>query len=131
MLPQGFMEPLAPDQPSYFQWAFACVRSRAFNYGPNLLGLVPFLDMANHDVNPNADVRLVDSSSGQPLTREAAAAGQLPEAGASCVQLFAVKDVAPGDEVTMSYSGPQVSCGGRVGLGWPGFCWVGCMSPHP
>jgi hypothetical protein len=124
IMPPGFMEPLAADQPSYFQWAFGCVRSRAFNYAPNVMGLVPFLDMANHSISPNADVQLVDSSSGQPLTREQAAAGQMPAAGAGCVQLFAVKDIAPGDEITMSYSGPQV----RGVAGFPGLGRDLCQS---
>ncbi|KAG2447358.1 hypothetical protein HYH02_007686 [Chlamydomonas schloesseri] len=119
------MEPLAPDVPSWIQWAFACVRSRAFRAGPDAFAFVPFLDLANHADAPqagpppgpgggagagaqagpsvppanhvaNADFRASPPSSGSGE----AAAGEYFE-------LYALRDIEPGEEVTISYAGPK------------------------
>lgn len=52
MLPQ-LAQPTGPGGCTWMQWAFACVRSRVFQLGPNCYALVPFLDMANHAVAPH------------------------------------------------------------------------------
>ncbi|EFJ46131.1 hypothetical protein VOLCADRAFT_121106 [Volvox carteri f. nagariensis] len=113
-----FMEPLAPDVPSWFQWAFACVRSRAFRVGPDAFAFVPFLDFANHaDAPPNgttvngtspltanADFRL------SPATTRGTPGGDNgggSDDGVSYFELVALRDVAPGGEVTICYCGPE------------------------
>jgi SET domain len=72
--------------PTLLEWGLACVRSRAFQLGPSRFAYVPFLDCANHAVDPNADFRAA------------------PDAGA--VELVATGDLKVGDEVTLSYTGP-------------------------
>jgi hypothetical protein len=37
--------PAAPGAPSWLQWGFACVRSRAFGVGGEAWASIPFLDM--------------------------------------------------------------------------------------
>ena len=49
MFPQH-AQPTASDGCTWMQWAFACVRSRAFQLGPGFFAFVPFMDMANHAV---------------------------------------------------------------------------------
>jgi hypothetical protein len=43
--------------PGLLQWAYACVRSRAFFLGGNYFAYLPFLDMANHSSHPTAAYR--------------------------------------------------------------------------
>lgn len=45
------------DGPGLLQWAYACVRSRAFFLGGNYFAYLPFLDMANHSSQPTAAYR--------------------------------------------------------------------------
>jgi len=80
-------DPVDLDSCSWLAWAFACVRSRSLRLGDDMFAFVPFLDMANHAHKPNAAFRL-DEASG-------------------AIELVALGDVAPGDEVTISYSGPE------------------------
>lgn len=96
MLPE-LMEPLGPGLPSWLQWAFACVRSRAFKVGPEAFALVPLLDIANHSAKPNADFRAADSRSDSATAADADGGG---------FELFALEAIAAGVEVTVSYTGP-------------------------
>lgn len=80
----GLSDPIAKDQPTWMEWAFGCVRSRAFRLGRDRFAFVPFLDAANHDARPNAAFR---------------------ESG-GCVELVAVADARSGDEATISYCEP-------------------------
>ena len=73
--------------PSWLEWGFGCVRSRAFRLGPDAFAFVPFLDAANHSREPSCDFRL------------------LSEEGA--VQLVALREARAGEEATISYTGPQ------------------------
>jgi hypothetical protein len=66
------------------QWAFGCVRSRAFRLAADRRAFVPFLDVANHAQRPTAAFR---------------------ESG-SCVELVAVADARAGDEATICYTEP-------------------------
>ena len=43
--------------PSWLQWGFACVRSRAFELRKDCFAFVPFLDGANHAADPSCDFR--------------------------------------------------------------------------
>lgn len=43
--------------PSWLQWGFACVRSRAFKLRDECFAFVPFLDLANHALDPSCDFR--------------------------------------------------------------------------
>lgn len=43
--------------PTWLQWAFACVRSRAFKLADECFAFVPFLDVANHEEEPSCDFR--------------------------------------------------------------------------
>lgn len=85
----GFSTPMEePNAPTYIEWAAACVRSRALQVGPQAFALVPFVDVANHDhERPTADFKV--------------------EGGA--VALVAARRMAPGDEITISYTG-QAGC---------------------
>ncbi|KAI8468472.1 MAG: hypothetical protein J3K34DRAFT_10778 [Monoraphidium minutum] len=85
--------PAGPGAPSWLQWAFACVRSRAFKVGPEAWATIPFLDMANHATDPNADF--------------AAALPPGAGGGGDCFYLIAVEDIKAGDEITISYTGPE------------------------
>jgi len=73
------------EHPTLLEWAFACVRSRAFRLGESTFAFVPFLDVANHADAPTSNFRV------------AADGG---------VELVAVGDVAQGGEVSVSYTGP-------------------------
>ncbi len=53
----GLADEMGPGLPSFFEWAFACVRSRAFQLGEQRYAFVPFLDIANHSPTPNAGFR--------------------------------------------------------------------------
>eukprot|EP00775_Hariotina_reticulata_P012042 gene12042-12185_t len=55
LLPIEYMQPIDDGLPSYLQWGFACVRSRACQVGPQAFGMIPFVDLANHAGDPNAD----------------------------------------------------------------------------
>jgi hypothetical protein len=56
--------------------------------GPEAFAMVPFWDLANHDMQPNADFR-ASPQEGGPL------------------QLFALSDIPPNTEVFISYTGPE------------------------
>ena len=71
----------APGEPGPLQAGFALVRSRAFQLAEDTFAYVPFLDMANHALEPSADFM---------TTREE-------------FVLFARRDLAEGDAVTISY----------------------------
>lgn len=75
-------QPVEPGACTWMQWAFACVRSRAFRLGPECHAIIPFVDMANHALPPVAAFR--------------------PHQGA--IELLAVREVAAGDEATISYA---------------------------
>ena len=84
-LPAGVGAPLGDGLPTVFEWAFACVRSRAFAQG-DARCMIPFMDMANHAASPTCDF------------------GLLPDGRYA---LFAVKDVEAGEEATISYASAQ------------------------
>jgi len=150
------MTPIGPNLPSYLQWGFACVRSRAFRLGPQAFGCVPFIDFANHTDTPNADIRVqtaaADAAGQQQQQQEDGSEGSEgsgSNAGEGFVELVALADVAAGSEITMSYSGPggftnQVCrllgfCGEWLQAGFAsfGFCgssrvgFVGCLLLAP
>lgn len=77
---------MSEDGPTWLQWGFGCVRSRAFRLADEHFAFVPLLDVANHAADPSCDFRL--------------------NAGEGCVELVAVKDLQPGQEATISYTGP-------------------------
>ena len=68
------------------------------------MAFVPFLDFANHAATPNADFRVrptdESSSSSSSETSSSSSSGRV-------VQLVTVKNIAAGEEVLVSYSGPQ------------------------
>jgi hypothetical protein len=110
------MSPIEDGLPSYLQWGFACVRSRAFRLGAQAFGCVPFLDFANHADNPNADIRVVAAGAAAAGggAEQKAQSGEEEEGGGSSVsgeqgfvELVALADIAAGSEVTMSYSGQE------------------------
>jgi hypothetical protein len=115
MLPPEYMSPIDQGLPSYLQWGFACVRSRAFRLGPQAFGCVPFLDFANHTDNPNADIRVAAAAAAAAAVAEDQQQQQQgqEEGGSSVsgdqgyVELVALVDIPAGSEVTMSYSGPE------------------------
>lgn len=82
------------DHPSVLEWAFACIRSRAFRISADAHALVPFLDIANHADRPNADFAF-------DTTDEA-------------VVLAAVEAVKAGQEVTISYTGESGATNQRL-----------------
>jgi hypothetical protein len=43
--------------PSWLQWGFGCVRSRAFQLKQECFAFVPYLDVANHHPDPSCDFR--------------------------------------------------------------------------
>lgn len=57
--------------------------------GPDAYAMVPFLDVANHAGQPNADFRV--------------------NKAAGAMELFAVTDIPAGQEVTISYTGDERS----------------------
>ena len=75
---------------------FALVRSRAFALGGDAFAVVPFADLANHAASPSADLVV-------PFTAGNAVAGDPTQP--PCVRLVARRDLKPGDEVTICYSG--------------------------
>lgn len=117
LLPPEYMSPIEDGLPSYLQWGFACVRSRAFRLGAQAFGCVPFLDFANHADNPNADIRVVaagTAAAGGGAEQQAQQQSGEEEGGGSSVsgeqgfvELVALADISAGSEVTMSYSGQQ------------------------
>ncbi|KAG1664648.1 hypothetical protein FOA52_011785 [Chlamydomonas sp. UWO 241] len=82
------MEPAGNNSCSWLQWAFACVRSRAYKLGPDAFAMVPFWDLANHAMEPNGDFRV-------------------DPANAGALQLFALGDIPADTEVLLSYTGPE------------------------
>mmetsp|Transcript_1341 Transcript_1341/g.4645 ORF Transcript_1341/g.4645 Transcript_1341/m.4645 type:complete len:475 (+) Transcript_1341:42-1466(+) len=88
---------------SDLQWAFACVRSRAFTTGEHGRSMVPFADMANHTdaaQGPNSDFRCEGISwegSGRPAQQDL-----------DKFELVALRALGAGEEVLISYSGQQV-----------------------
>lgn len=108
LLPPEYMNPIAPGLPSYLQWGFACVRSRALQLGQQAFGMVPFADIANHSADPNADTRAAPAAPTAAGSESAAdAPQQQQQAAGGFVELLAVKDIPAGTEVTISYSGLQ------------------------
>ena len=123
LLPPEYMTPIEEGLPSYLQWGFACVRSRAFRLGPQAFGCVPFLDFANHTDAPNSDIKVAAASTAAAAAAAGSPSGQEQQQqqqqggeseGSSSVstsegfvELVAVQDIVAGSEVTMSYSGPE------------------------
>jgi hypothetical protein len=109
LLPPEYMTPIEPGLPSYLQWGFACVRSRALQLGKQAFGMVPFADIANHAADPNADTRAVPAApTAAAAAADAESSTDAPQQGSSgYVELVAVKDIPAGSEVTISYSGLQ------------------------
>lgn len=55
--PNSHPRPHFAGGPSWLQWGFACVRSRAFELRKDCFAFVPFLDGANHAPDPSCDFR--------------------------------------------------------------------------
>lgn len=53
----GLADAMGPGLPTFFEWAFACVRSRAFRLNSQRYAFVPFADIANHSAQPNVGFR--------------------------------------------------------------------------
>jgi SET domain len=83
------------------QWGFGCVRSRALQLGASVFGMVPFADVANHADDPSADIKIVPADS----SSSAGGGSSSSSSTGGYVQLVARRAVAPGDEVSISYSG--------------------------
>jgi len=81
----GLGVPMEDDGPTWMEYAFGCVRSRAFTHGDGRYAFVPILDAANHALEPNADFSF------NPNTNK--------------ILLFAMEDIAEGEEITISYTG--------------------------
>jgi hypothetical protein len=79
--------PLHAGGSTWLQWGFGCVRSRAFQLRPDCFASVPLLDVANHAPDPSCGYRLSE--------------------GGGHVELVAMRQLAPGEEATISYTGPQ------------------------
>eukprot|EP00611_Tribonema_gayanum_P022634 TRINITY_DN4587_c0_g1_i1.p1 TRINITY_DN4587_c0_g1~~TRINITY_DN4587_c0_g1_i1.p1 ORF type:complete len:288 (-),score=101.68 TRINITY_DN4587_c0_g1_i1:82-945(-) len=94
--------------PFALQWAFALVRSRAFSAGNDQFAFVPFLDMANHNFNPNANFTF-DSAIGS-------------------FKLTALTDVKAGSQVFISYG--QTLDDGKLATQY-GFCVASDENPNP
>ncbi|PRW55940.1 set domain [Chlorella sorokiniana] len=90
--------------PSWLQWSFACVRSRAFELRKDCFGFVPFLDGANHAPDPSCDFRL--------------------SADGHAVELVALHPLQAGDEATISYTGPAGMTNQRL-MAQYGFVFTG------
>jgi len=69
--------------PNALMWCFSMVRSRVFSASSDRFAFVPFLDMCNHWVEPNADYKYNEES--------------------NSFDLFALRPIARGDEVLISY----------------------------
>lgn len=82
--------------PTPLQWGLACVRSRAFQLSATRFAYVPFLDLANHAFSPTAGYR------------------PAPENEPPAVELVATEDIKAGQEVTISYTGPQGATNRRL-----------------
>lgn len=78
-------------------WAAACVRSRNFALTDELFAVAPFLDMANHAAQPNAEVGT-----------QATAIARLKGVPTGNLQIVATRPIEAGDEVTISY-GPNMT----------------------
>ena len=78
------------DEPSWMAWAFACVRSRAYKIDEASFALVPQMDLANHSVQPNANFRTSPD-----------------ESKLKALELVALKEIKAGEEVFISYTGPE------------------------
>jgi hypothetical protein len=113
LLPPEYMTPIEEGLPSYLQWGFACVRSRAFKLGPQAFGCVPFLDFANHADAPNADISVTAAAAGSEQQQQQEDEQERGEEASSIsssegyVELLALADIPAGSEITMSYSGPE------------------------
>jgi len=83
--------------PSPMEWAFAVVRSRCVKIVENWFGILPILDMANHSLDPSADVKMLVSGEDE--------SGQITDVNISDMTLClcANRDLKEGDEVTISY----------------------------
>ena len=81
----GLSTPACEGGPTWFQWAFACVRSRAFRLGQDTFAFVPFLDTVNHAQEPNANFEM------SPDRKH--------------VNLVSLKNIDEEAEVTISYTG--------------------------
>ena len=71
-----------------FAWAFAMVRSRCFQVSADWFAVVPVIEIANHALVSNAEFAVVGGE------------GSMEE---GCCVLRATRDVAPGEEVLISY----------------------------
>ncbi len=70
--------------------------------GPDAFAFVPFLDLANHadQTNPASPAPNADFRVAQPQEAQNGTAG-----ASSCFELVAVRPLAAGEEVTISYCG--------------------------
>lgn len=81
--------------------------------------MVPFLDLANHGTEANADMRVLhaaipaafsaanSNSSSTGSSTGASTTGAAPAPAAAAFELYAVRDIAAGEEVCMSYTGQE------------------------
>ena len=69
-----------------------------YRLGPEVFALAPFIDLANHSIEPNSDFRMKSSPS---------SSSSIEPLKPSSIELFAIKDIQQGDEVLISYTGPE------------------------
>lgn len=81
-------------------WAFAACRSRCVHILPDYYAVIPIIDVANHAMEPSAEVNFLVSNSDADINSGS------PDG--KIITLCATRDLAEGDEVTISY-GDQYS----------------------
>eukprot|EP00793_Prasinoderma_coloniale_P003434 PRCOL_00006670-RA len=79
--------------------AFACARSRALTAGEGWAALVPLVDLANHSSHPAADYRCFG------VVTPANARADVEPQDLESFELVALRDLSPGEEVTIRYGG--------------------------
>ena len=91
--------------PTEAEWALALLVSREFNLRPEDRAIVPLLDLVNHSERPNA----------RCLRGEHVQGCQDPES----FVLASARDIAAGEEVTISYTGAGLGgAGDAAGMLW-------------
>lgn len=101
----GVSVPLCENGPTYLEWAFACVRSRAFRLGQDIFACIPFLDAVNHNIDPNTNFEMsIDGTT---------------------VNLVSLKEIKQDEELTISYTGNPIGYTNQRFMAQYGFVPVG------
>jgi len=86
--------------PTPLEWAFAIVRSRCVKIVEDWFGVLPVLDMANHSLDPSADVKMIVPTGLQGEEGEMPTDTNISQL---TLCLCATRDLSEGEEVTISY----------------------------